>query len=146
MAERMRISTQRIGLMLTAFFMLALIGVFATYAAPIPAMRGVLAEQSIVRAVVSGDPAAMKSALDGARPLLGVTAQQTLATLQPDRNGLAKAAVLVADQTRKASALVSYRLRLLVIVIGVIAALFGIALLGIGESRSTPTIMKAPEQ
>lgn len=31
------------------------------------------------------------------------------------------------------------------IVIGVLAALFGIALLGIGESRPTPIIMKAPE-
>lgn len=146
MAERMRISTQRIGLMLTAFFMLALIGVFATYAVPIPAMRGVLAERVIARAAASGEPAAMKSALDGARPLLGITAQKTLATLTPDRAGMARAATLLAGETQRASGLVSYRLRLLVIVIGVIAALFGIALLGIGEGKPTPIITKAPER
>ncbi|KDM67207.1 hypothetical protein [Acidiphilium sp. JA12-A1] len=145
MAERMRISAQRIGLMLTAFLMITLIGVFATFAAPIPAMRGVLAERAIASAAATGDPAAMKSALAEARPLLGVTAQKTLATLTPDRAGLARAASLVAADTKLASGLVSYRLRLLVIVIGVLAALFGIALLGIGESRPTPIIMKAPE-
>lgn len=146
MAERVRISAQRIGLMLTAFLMLTLIGVFATYAAPIPAVRGTIAEQAIAKAIASGDPAAMKSALEAARPLLGVTGQKTLATLSPDQAGLARAADLVAADTRRASGLVSYRLRLLVIVIGVFAALFGIALLGIGESKPTRIIMKAPEQ
>lgn len=146
MAERVRISAQRIGLMLTAFLMLTLIGVFATFAAPIPAVRGVIAEQAIARAAASGDPAAMKAALATARPLLGVTGQKTLATLSPDRAGLARAADLLAADARRASGLVSYRLRLLVIVIGVLAALFGIALLGIGESRPNPLIMKAPER
>lgn len=145
MAERMRISAQRIGLMLTAFLMITLIGVFATFAAPIPAMRGVLAEQAIARAAASGDPASMASALAAARPLLGVSARKTLATLAPDRAGLSRAAALVAKDAGLASNLVSYRLRLLVIIIGVLMALFGIALLGIGESQPTPTIMKAPE-
>lgn len=143
MAERVRISAQRIGLLLTAFLMLTLIGVFASYAAPIPAMRGVIAETAIARAAASGDRAAMQAALDHARPLLGVTARKTLAALPPDRAGLARAATLLAADARRASALVSYRLRLLVIVIGVLGALFGVALLGIGESRPTPTIMAA---
>nr|WP_249676058.1 hypothetical protein [Acidocella sp. C78] len=108
-------------------------------------MRGVLAEQAIARAAASGDPASMASALAAARPLLGVSARKTLATLAPDRAGLSRAAALVAKDAGLASNLVSYRLRLLVIIIGVLMALFGIALLGIGESRPTPTIMKAPE-
>lgn len=88
MAERMRISAQRIGLMLTAFLMITLIGVFATFAAPIPAMRGVLAERAIASAAATGDPAAMKSALAEARPLLGVTAQKRSPRSRPTGPGL----------------------------------------------------------
>ncbi|MDD2878217.1 MAG: hypothetical protein PHT60_08890 [Acidiphilium sp.] len=145
MAERERVSAQRIGMMLTGFLMLTLIGVFATYATPIPAMRGALVEATIAQAAASGDPATMHAALAAAKPLLGVTEQKTLATLAPDRTGMARAAALVAGNTGNASALVSYRVRLMVIVIGVLAALFGVALLGIRDSAPTGTITVAPK-
>lgn len=144
MAERERVSVQRIGMMLTGFLMLTLIGVFATYAAPIPAMRGVIAETALTRAAASDDPAAMRAALGAIRPLLGRHAQQTLAAIAPDRTGLGQAAALLSAETGRASRLVSYRLRLMVIVIGILAGLFGVALLGIRDARPGRTITSGP--
>ena len=144
MAERERVSAQRIGMMLTGFLMLTLIGVFATYAAPIPPMRGVIAEAAIARAAAAGDTATMRAALAEAKPLLGRRGQKTLAALTPDRAGMAQAATLLAAETAEASRLVAYRLRLMVIVIGVLAGLFGVALLGIRDAKSTPTIVTSP--
>lgn len=144
MAEHEQVSAQRILMLLTGFLMLTLIGVFATYAAPVPPMRGVIGETTLVQATASGNPDAMRAALTHIKPLLGVRAQKTLATLTPDRAGLARAAQLLKVETGAASALVSYRLRLMVIVIGVLAGLFGIALLGIRVGKSTPTITEAP--
>ncbi|MCF3947453.1 hypothetical protein [Acidiphilium iwatense] len=144
MAERERVSVQRIGMMLTGFLMLALIGVFATYAAPIPAMRGVIAETAIARAAASGDLAAIRAALAAAKPLLGRRGQQTLASLAPDRAGLGEAATVLSAETAEASRLVAYRLRLMVIVIGVVAGLFGVALLGIRDAKPTRTITTGP--
>ncbi len=129
-------------MMLTAFLMITLIGVFATYASPIPGIRGVIVEASIAQAAASGDPAAMRAALVAAKPLLGIDGQKTLATLAPDRAGMAQAAAVLNRATLRASDLISYRLRLMVIVIGVLAALFGIALLGIRDSQPTATIMR----
>ena len=144
MAERERVSAQRIGMMLTGFLMLTLIGVFATYAAPIPPMRGVIAEAAIARAAASGDPAAMRAALAAAKPLLGLRGRKTLASLAPDRAGMARAATLLSAETAEASHLVAYRLRLMVIVIGVLAGLFGVALLGIRDAKPTRTITAGP--
>lgn len=144
MAERERVSVQRIGMMLTGFLMLTLIGVFATYAAPIPPMRGVIAEAGIARAAASGDPAAMRAAVAAAKPLMGVRGQRSLAALAPDRAGLAKAATLLSAETAEASGLIAYRLRLMVIVIGVLTGLFGVALLGIRDAKPPRTITAGP--
>ncbi|MBW4036155.1 MULTISPECIES: hypothetical protein [Acidiphilium] len=142
MAARERVSGQRIGMMLTAFLMVALIGVFATYAAPIPGVRGVIVEAAIAQAAASGDAGAMRAALVATKPLLGVSGQRVLAGLAPDRAGMARAAGLLRVDAQAASVLVSYRLRLMVIVIGILAALFGIAFLGIRDSQPTATIMQ----
>lgn len=142
---REQVSAQRIGMMATGFLMVTLIGVFASYATPIPPMRGVIAEAAIAKAAASGNPDLMRQALATAKPLLGVAAQKILATLPPDRAGMAQVSTILATETREASALVSYRVRLMVIVIGVLAALFGVALLGIRDSAPTGTIMLEPK-
>ena len=129
-----KVSAGRIGMMLTAFLLLTLIGVFATYAAPIPGIRGLGAEARLARAMQSGDPAAMKVALERARPLLGREGQARLARLEPDQAGLTRAVPLVAAATLDASRLIAYRLRLMIITIGVLGALFAVALLGIREA------------
>lgn len=133
---RQRISPGRIGLMLTAFLMLWLIGFFATYAGPIPAMRGVIAERALVAAAASGDAGQIRSAYAAARPLLGVSAQKSLDALPMTRDGASQAAALLATGSARASALIGFRLRLLVTVMGILCALFGIALLGIREAPS----------
>ena len=129
-----KISAGRIGMMLTAFLLLTLIGVFATYAAPIPGIRGSQVEARLVRALASKNPVQMQAALKDAKPLLGRTAQARLAALAPDRAGLARASRLVAAATLDASRLIAYRLRLMIITIGVLGALFAVALLGIQEA------------
>jgi hypothetical protein len=129
-----KISAGRIGMMLTAFLLLTLIGIFATYAAPIPGIRGNQAEARLVRALASNNPVRMQAALNDAKPLLGRTAQAQLAALAPDGAGLAQASGLVAAATLDASRLIAYRLRLMIITIGVLGALFAVALLGIQEA------------
>ena len=135
-AVRQRISFGRIGLLLTAFLMLWLIGFFATYAGPIPAMRGVIAERALVAAAASGDAGQIRSAYAAARPLLGVSAQKSLDALPRTPDGASHAASLLAAGTARASALIGFRLRLLVTVMAVLCALFGVALLGIREAPS----------
>jgi hypothetical protein len=141
---RIRVSPGRIGLMLTAFLMLGLIGVFATYAGPIPAMRGVIAERALVRAAASGDRAAIRAAVAAARPLLGVSAQKSLDALPATRDGAGRAASLLAEGSARASALIGFRLRLLIAVMGVLCALFGVALLGIREAPSASPQRRRP--
>jgi hypothetical protein len=144
MAARERISGQRIGMLLTGFLMITLIGVFATYASPIPGMRGVIVETRIAQAAASGDAAMMRAALVATKPLLGVNGQKTLATLAPNPAGMAQAAIVLNHATLQASDLVSYRIRLMVIVIGVLAAAFGIAVLGIRDTGPiNPTLNPA---
>lgn len=129
-----KISAGRIGMMLTAFLLLTLVGVFATYAAPIPAVRGSGAEAGLVRAMASNNRIQMQAALNDAKPLLGQTAQARLAALAPGRAGLVQAAQLVTAATLDATRLIAYRLRLMIITIGVLGALFAVALLGIQEA------------
>lgn len=133
---RQRVSPGRVGLMLTAFLMLWLIGLFATYAGPIPSMRGVIAEHALAAAAASGDAGQIRSAFAAARPLLGGSAQKSLDGLPTTRDGASRAAALLASGTARASALIGFRLRLLVTVMGILCALFGIALLGIREAPS----------
>ncbi len=129
----MRVSGGRIGMMLTAFLLTTLIGVFATYATPIPGARGAIAEARLARALSAG-PAIRQSALLAAKPLLDQQDQAKLAGLPADQAGLARAMQLVAVATLDGGRVVAYRLRLLVIVIGVLGGLFAVALLGIREA------------
>lgn len=145
MAARERISGQRIGMMLTGFLMITLIGVFATYASPIPGMRGVIVEAQLAQAAASGDAGTMRAALVATKPLLGINGRKTLATLSPDPAGMARAAVVLNHATLQASNLVSYRIRLMVIVIGILAAAFGIAVLGIRDSGPMNPVAVPPE-
>ena len=136
MGKQHKVSSGRVGMMLTWFLMLTLIGFFATYATPIPAIRGILVEQALLRAASDVNPEAMRAALQAAKPVLGSAVQRKLSALPGSPAGLAAAGKLVALDTLRASALISYRNRLLVIVIGILTGLFGVALLGIGEAAS----------
>jgi hypothetical protein len=129
-----RVSGGRIGLMLTTFLLLTLIGVFATYAVPVPGARGAIAEARLARALASDDPVARGAALLAAKPLLDRQDQARLARLRPDTPGIARAMALVSAATLDGGRIVAYRLRLLIIIIGGLGALFAVALLGIREA------------
>jgi hypothetical protein len=136
--KRVRVSSGRIGLLLTAFMMLGLIGVFATYAAPIPAMRGMLIQTALLKAIAAQNPAQIQSAMQQAKPMLGIRSLKHFSALKPTEQGALATAILLQHDSAAGSQLVSYRLRLEVIVIGVVAALFGVALLGIGDALPPP--------
>jgi hypothetical protein len=142
--KRVRVSSGRIGLLLTAFMMLGLIGVFATYAAPIPAMRGLLIQTTLLKAIAAQNPTQIESAMQQAKPMLGIRSLHQFATLKPTEQGALATAILLQHDSAAGSRLVSYRLRLEVIVIGVVAALFGVALLGIGDASPQPPASSAP--
>jgi hypothetical protein len=128
-----RVSGGRIGLMLTAFLLLILAGVFATYAVPIPGARGAIAEARLARAL-GASPAARIKAMLSVKPLLDRQDQARLASLPADDQGLAQAMQLVSATTLDGGRVIAYRLRLLIIIIGVLGALFAVALLGIREA------------
>jgi hypothetical protein len=132
------VSFGRIGLMLTAFLMLTLIGVFATFAVPIPGARGLIAEARLAQALraqaLRAPDAGARHALLSVKPLLDRQDQASLAALRPDRAGFAQAMLLVSTAALDGGRVVAYRLRLLVIIIGVLGALFAVALLGIKEA------------
>ena len=128
------VSLGRIGLMLTAFLMLTLIGVFATFAVPIPGARGLIAEARLAQALTAPDAGTRHAALLSVKPLLDRRDQASLAALRPDRAGFGQAMLLVSTAALDGGRVVAYRLRLLVIIIGVLGALFAVALLGIREA------------
>ncbi len=145
-AKRIRVSSGRIGLLLTAFLMLGLIGVFATYAAPIPAMRGMITETALLKAIAAQNPAQIQQAMQQAKPMLGIQSLKQFATLPQTRQGALATAILLEHDSTAGSQLISYRLRLEIIVIGIVAALFGVALLGIGDAAPPSPVAPHDDQ
>jgi hypothetical protein len=99
----------------------------------------------MISIAIHGGAGTMRAALVATKPLLGINGQKTLATLSPDPAGMARAAVVLNHATLQASNLVSYRIRLMVIVIGILAAAFGIAVLGIRDTGPMNPVAVPPE-
>ncbi len=120
-----------IGFLACAFAVVGLTGLFATYAAPLPLLRGEQREAAFDAAMQ-----AKPSDLQALRPALGEDADPVIAAAT---NGppakLFELRAAMRQRFQEEADAVADRQRLLIGVVTAAAALFGAALLGFGRSR-----------
>ena len=110
------------------FAIVGLVGLFASYAAPLPLQRALARDATLDQALATGDD---KAALEPLRDQLGDSASMVIEGAGPLAARVSTArADMNADFLREAAA-VAARLRLMLAVVTVVAAGFGVALLGI---------------
>jgi hypothetical protein len=110
-----------------AFAVVGLTGLFATYAAPIPLHRAIDREAALTAAAETTDP----QALAALRPRLGDSADAVLAP-GPDREArIAAERIAMRARLEREAAITATRLRWLIVIITLAAAVFGAVLLGV---------------
>jgi hypothetical protein len=130
-----KIDGSRIGFLATCFLLVCLVGVFASYAAPIPYARGLLKEQALDDALATAgkpDQAAQLAAL-GDR--LGEQADLVINGPGPLPQRVARARAEARSEAMTEGAAEASQMRLLVIVTSIVCAVFGMALSGVGRIR-----------
>jgi len=133
-----RLSGTVLGFIATAFALVGLIGLFATFAAPLPLERAIARERtldSVLSAARGPNPAA---ALEALRPTLDDSADAVLPAVgQPPPADLARRVVQERTAMRarleRDSATLATRLRWLICIVTVMAGVFSVAILHAGR-------------
>ena len=133
-----RLSGTALGFIAIAFAMVGLIGLFATFAAPLPLERAIVRERTldaVLSAAQGPDPAA---ALEALRPVLDDSADAVLpAAGQPPAADLVRRVAQERTAMRlrleQDSATLAVRLRWLVCIVTVMAGVFSVAILHAGR-------------
>lgn len=117
------------------FVVVGMTGLFASFAAPIPLQRA-MARDAVLDQALATDGS--KAALEPLREQLDDSAPVVI-----DGTGAIAARVIAARAAMRSellheSEVVGARLRLMLIVITIVAAVFGAALLGAGKGREAP--------
>jgi hypothetical protein len=128
-------AANRAGFMLMAFTMSGLIGVFGTFALPVPPIQALRQETVINQALAGGDEAAIDAALSKIKPFLTHEDRKHIAGLPSAKDGLLFAATSLAAETETSTRHAAYFIRLMVITITVLSAIFGVAMLGSGRRQ-----------
>ncbi len=121
------------GFLAMAFVIVGLAGIFATYAAPVPLGRALVREAAldqVLAAAAAPDAAARLAAL---RPALGESAAAVLSGPGTVPERVARERARVRARFEQEAAGLGARLRLLIGVATLAAAIFGLAMLGIGR-------------
>lgn len=108
------------------FAIVGLCGLFASYAASVPLERGLMRSALLDRAV-----GADAGQLEAMRPALGTLAGAVVDGAGPIGERVAGARLVVADEQRREAASVNYRVRLMLGVVTVIAAVLGAGLMSL---------------
>jgi hypothetical protein len=130
-----KIDGSRIGFLATCFLVVCLVGVFASYAAPIPYARGLFKEQALDDALTTAgkpDQAALLAALSDR---LGEQADLVINGPGPLPQRVARARAEARSEAMTEGAAEASQMRLLVIVTSIVCAIFGMALSGVGRLR-----------
>jgi hypothetical protein len=128
-----KIDGSRIGFLAMSFLLVCLVGVFASYAAPIPYARGLLKEQALDDALATNgkpDQAALLAALSDR---LGEQADLVINGQGPLPQRIARARAEARAEAMTEGQAEASQMRLLVIVTSVVCAIFGMALSGVGR-------------
>ncbi len=115
-----------VAFLLCCFAVVGLMGLFASYAAPLPYQRAELRDAVLDRALQAGDD---KPALEPLRDALDDSAAIVIDGPGPLPVRVAAARAAMHEEMRRDAAAIGSRLRLELAVVTVVAALFGSAML-----------------
>lgn len=134
--QQPRVSGSWIAFLLMAFAIVGLMGMFATFAGPLPLQRAIAREATLSEArAVAGRPDAA-TALEAMRPELGDSAAAILPWSPDIDRRIAREQQAVRRRFLTEAADLAVRLRWLVALVTVMAAAFGVAVLH--ASRRAP--------
>jgi hypothetical protein len=130
-----KIDGSRIGFLATCFLVVCLVGVFASYAAPIPYARGLLKEQALDDALATAGKPNQTALLAALGDRLGEQADLVINGTGPLPLRIAHARADARNEAMTEGAAEASQMRLLVIVTSLVCAIFGMALSGVGRIR-----------
>jgi hypothetical protein len=130
-----KIDGSRIGFLATCFLVVCLVGVFASYAAPIPYARGLLKEQALDDALATAGKPNQTARLAALGDRLGEQADLVINGTGPLPLRIAHARADARNEAMTEGAAEASQMRLLVIVTSLVCAIFGMALSGVGRIR-----------
>jgi hypothetical protein len=128
-----KIDGSRIGFLATSFLIVCLVGVFASYAAPIPYARGLLKEQALDEALATAGTPDQAARLTALSDRLGEQADLVLHGSGPLPQRIAQARAAARAEAMTEGQAEASQMRLLVIVTSIVCAIFGMALSGVGR-------------
>ena len=115
-----------VAFLLCCFAVVGLVGLFASYAAPLPYQRAEARDAVLDQALAAGDS---KAALEPLREALDDSAAAVIDGAGPLAGRVAAARASMHVEMRVDAAAIASRLRLEIVVVTVVAALFGSAML-----------------
>ena len=125
------VSPSRIGFMLCCFLLPGLIGTFASFSIPAPLIDAMHQQAALDAVVAAPNPAAQQAAIAA---LPGKVDADTAAIVTTGTAPLpARVAAAIANMRQETVAqarAAAYRIRLMVITMGVLGAIFGVVLMG----------------
>ena len=132
-----RVSFSRIGFLLCCFLLPGLIGTFASFSIPAPVVDEMHQEAALSTVLTAGNPAAQRAAIAN---LQDATDPDTAAIVANGKGALvdriAAARANMQGEVLAQARAEAYRIRLMVITMTVLAAGFGVALLGPGRTSA----------
>ena len=121
------------GFLAMTFVLVGLIGMFASYATPLPFERGFREEIALDRALATGGQA---TALEALRPDLAEQADAVIGGAGPLAGRVARARSMLSSRVEREGGALGLRMRFWIAVFTVIMALIGAAILAVA-SRQT---------
>lgn len=125
------------GFSIAAFALVGLMGVFATYAAPLPLARALLRESALDDALVAANGPQPQQALERLRDRLGESADAILPVGSDFEIRVARERVAMRDRFLREATAVAERLRWELVLVTITAATFGVAVLYSGRRART---------
>jgi hypothetical protein len=129
-----KISYSRVGFMLTCFLFPGLIGTFASFSIPAPVVDEMHQQAALDAVLAAPDAAAQKAAIEN----LPNDVDDDTAAIVTNGTGPVPGRVAAAEQNMRSEVVAqardeAYKIRLMVITMTVLAAMFGVALMGHGR-------------
>ncbi len=118
----------------SAFLVVGLMGLFATFAAPLPLERALARETALDDALAVAGTPDQGAQLESLRPRLDDSAAAVIDGSGDLRDRIAAARVAMHVQLQREADAIAGRLRLLIVVVTFVAALFGAIVLGAGRA------------
>jgi hypothetical protein len=134
-----KISYSRIGFLLTCFLFPGLIGTFASFAIPAPVVDEMHQEAALDLVLNAPDPAAQRAAIAS----LADDVDEDTAAIVTNGKGPMPALIAAAKANMRQEVVAearteAYKIRLMVITMTLLGAMFGVALLGPGRAAERP--------